>query len=120
MRGLAAGAGRVGLSHLMISHICSLFCLARSLRGGVEVSIDERGHVVLVGVATLAASVLFFNQVLQESILLRAHLLEDVGQHILHILRLGLAHHGEKVLADRKLHCTSEEGVSAAPARHLP
>jgi len=72
--------------------------------GGVEVAVNEGGHVVLVSVSSLAG-ILFFNQVLQESILLWAHLLEDVGQHVLHILRLGLAHHGEQVFADGQLHC---------------
>mmetsp|Transcript_37364 Transcript_37364/g.45545 ORF Transcript_37364/g.45545 Transcript_37364/m.45545 type:complete len:211 (-) Transcript_37364:20-652(-) len=124
MRGLAVGRRlRVGpvapksiVNSQLTSHICYFSCSVSfvrslcSLGGAFEVAVNKRRHVVLVGVATGAsAGAGLIDQVLQETILLRADLLEDIWKHLLHLLRLGLTHDGQEVLAHRELHLGSAE-----------
>ena len=101
-----------------ISHLLLLLCY-RSLGSGLEV-VDERGHVVLVSVSSSAAfateTTALINQVLQEAVLLRADLLEDVWEHILHLLRFVRSHDREQVLAHRELHCTRKKARLAITA----
>ena len=118
MRGLCAkresafGVSRqeVSIINLTNSHLL-LLLLWTSLGSWLEVAVDERRHVVFIistSGASLASTTLFINDVLQESILLRANLLEDTWEHLLHRLRLRLSHHGQQVLAHREHNCTSQ------------
>jgi len=96
--------------HLLLS---GLGVGSHSLGGALKVAVNEGRHIVLVLTAGTSGLTALSDQVLQESILLGSDLLENVRKHILDLLGLGLTHHGEEVLANRELHYTGRNGVSA-------
>ena len=73
--------------------------------GGFEV-LDELGHIVIVVVVgLLLALLLLLGEVLEVRVVLGAHLVDNVGQQLLNLLRLGSADHHRHALANRHIHC---------------
>lgn len=78
----------------------------RSLLGCVlEVAPDKIGNIVFVLVA-LSVRHNVLDHLLEESELLGADLLEDLGHHVLELLSLGVARHDEEILSHRELDYT--------------
>ena len=85
--------------------------LCRSFGSSLEVTVNK-GRNVIVVVATfggLLAETTFIDDVLQESVLLWANLLENVWQHILQLLGLWGSDHREEVLSHGERNCGSAE-----------
>ena len=94
------------------SHLLLLLLSISLLGSRLEVAVHKGRHVILVGnggAASLSKAALI-NDILQESILLRANLLQDVWEHILHLLRLWLSDHVQEVLLHREHNCTNAKG----------
>lgn len=84
--------------------IDSMFTHTRrhSLLAGILEGSNEVGHIIVISLSggfTVEVSEL----ALQELVLLRSNLLEDIGHHILEVLCLGGSSNDEEVLSDGEL-----------------